>query len=63
MSIGSSKRLRLKEGIRRFCIDQDPLHGSRPLQGTLSRRGLDPINLAYKPNRLDGRLLLNRLGQ
>jgi len=37
---------------RRFCEDR----GLHPLWGTLSRRGLNPIKLAYNPSQPDGRL-------
>ena len=44
---GLKKKIRIDRGL---CV------GAHPLWGTLSRRGLNPIKLAYNPSRPNGRL-------
>jgi len=39
-----------------FCIDQVHCVRAHPLWGDLSRRGLNPIKLAYNPSQPNGRL-------
>jgi len=41
---------------RRFRIDQGPFAWELILFEALSRRGLNPVKLAYSPSRPDGRL-------